>query len=204
MRNGIITPEGTLIDGASEAYEGMPVVGDELTRIREFEAPHTGFGIMKYLDPNAENMLWLSESTTDYQIFRYAEILLNYAEAAFELGRQGDALDAVNQIRDRAGIALLTSIDRDKIRHERKVELAFENHRFWDLRRWRTAVETLTRTYSGLRYVYDYASGEYWLMFINNVDRAVPQPTFPEKNYYLPIGQFRVAANPNLVENPGY
>ena len=110
---------------------------------------------MKYLDPTANNMNWFSESTTDYLIFRFGEILLNYAEAAFELGRTGDALDAVNQIRERAGIARLTSIDREKIHHERKVELAFENHRYWDLRRWRTAVTALTRTYSWLRYIYD-------------------------------------------------
>lgn len=77
----------------------------------------------------------------------YGEILLNFSEAALELGKSAEALDAINQIRDRAGIARLASIDREKIRHERKVELAFENHRYWDLRRWRTAVQSLTSTY---------------------------------------------------------
>lgn len=204
MHHGIMSREGTLIDGRFDSYEGIPAVGEQLSRIKEFNLLHTGFGVMKYLDPTANNMNWFSESTTDYIIFRYAEILLNYAEAAFELNKPSDALNAVNQIRDRAGIAALTSIDRDKIRHERKVELLFENHRYWDLRRWRIAVESLTRTYTGLRYIYDAASGKYWLDFIDNVDGSTQTPTFPEKNYYFPIGQTRIAANHNLVENPEY
>lgn len=204
MHNGIMSREGTLVDGRYDSYEGVSAVGDQLVRFKESNVPNTGFGVMKYLDPEANNMLWFCESTTDYLIFRYGEILLNYAEAAFELGKTGDALDAVNQIRDRAGIALLGSIDRDKIRHERKVELVFENHRYWDLRRWRIAVETLTRTYTGIRYIYDAATEKYWLDFIDDIDGRPSKPTFPEKNYYFPIGQGRIAANPNLVENPGY
>ncbi|WP_352405682.1 RagB/SusD family nutrient uptake outer membrane protein [Petrimonas sp.] len=204
MHNGIMTAEGTLVDGRYDTYNGIPAVGDQLVRFKEGNTPNTGFGVMKYLDPNANNFNWFSESTTDYLIFRYGEILLNFAEAAFELGKPAEALDAINQIRDRAGIARLTSVDREKIRHERKVELAFENHRYWDLRRWRIAVQSLTRTYSGLRYIYDAASSKYRLDFIDNIDGRAKTPTFPEKNYYFPIGQGRIAANPNLVENPGY
>ena len=204
MHNGIMSREGDLIDGRYDSYEGISAVGDQLVRFKEGNTPNTGFGVMKYLDPTANNFNWFCESTTDYLIFRYGEILLNYAEAAFELGKTGDALDAVNQIRDRAGIALLSSIDREKIRHERKVELVFENHRYWDLRRWRTATTALTRTYTGLRYIYDAASGKYRLDFTDDIDGRAKKPTFPEKNYYFPIGQGRIAANHNLVENPGY
>jgi hypothetical protein len=204
MHNGIMSKEGNLIDGRYDSYEGIAAVGDQLVRFKEGNVPNTGFGVMKYLDPTANNFNWFCESTTDYLIFRYGEILLNYAEAALELNRINDALEAVNQIRTRAGIATLATVDREKIRHERRVELAFENHRYWDLRRWRTAVTALTRTYTGLRYIYDAASGKYRLDFISNIDGRVPTQTFPEKNYYFPIGQGRIAANPNLVENPLY
>ncbi len=61
--------------------------------------------------------------------------------SSFELGKVDEARDAINQIRDRAGIAGKTSVDRDAIRQERKVELAFEGHRYWDVRRWRIAIE---------------------------------------------------------------
>ncbi|MFT4018346.1 MAG: RagB/SusD family nutrient uptake outer membrane protein [Agriterribacter sp.] len=204
MHNGIMSRDGQLIDGRYDSYEGISAVGDQLVRFKEGNVTNTGFGLMKYLDPTANNFNWFCESTTDYLIFRYGEILLNYAEAAFELGKDGDALIAVNQIRERAGIAGLGSVSREKIRHERKVELAFENHRYWDLRRWRTAVTALTRTYTGIRYIYDAASGKYRVDFIDDIDGRPKTPTFPEKNYYFPIGQGRVAANPNLVENPGY
>ena len=204
LQNGIMSPDGTLIDGRFDTYDGYTAVGQQLTRYRELNVTHTGFGVMKYLDSTADLLDWFCTSKTDYIIFRYGEILLNYAEAAFELNKPADALNAVNQIRDRAGIASLSAIDREKIRHERKVELAFENHRYWDLRRWRIAVEKLTRTYTGLRYIYDAATGKYHLDFTDNIDGSTQTPTFPERNYYWPIEQKNTIANPNLVENPGY
>lgn len=65
-------------------------------------------------------------------------------------------------------------------------------------------MQSLTRTYSGIRYIYDAPSAKYRLDFIDNIDGRAKTPTFSEKNYYFPIGQGRIAANPNLVENPGY
>jgi hypothetical protein len=202
--NGLLKPDGTI--QTSDSYNDVLAVGDQ-------DLTSTCFGVMKYLDESHDNMAgtdgaWAT-SGTDWQIFRYAEILLNYAEAAFELGKTGDALDAVNQIRNRAGIAPLTSIDRDKIRHERKVELAYEGHRYWDLRRWRTAVTDLSRDFSGLRYILDYNSyvagtPKYKLMILDKIDGSVISPLFREENYYLPITQGRTSNNPKLVENPGY
>jgi hypothetical protein len=129
---------------------------------------------------------------------------LNYAEAANELGKTGDALNAINQVRERGGIALLASVDRDKIRHERKVELAFEGHRYWDVRRWRTAVVDLSKNNSGLRYILDFSTGKLKLKVNENIDGTVAPPTFLPKNYYLPITLSRSAQNSNLVENWGY
>jgi len=207
MQNGIMSRDGELIDGRLDSYEGMLVVGSQLAFTREHNWPYTSFGVMKYLDPEADNMLGFGWSTTDYLIFRMGEILLNYAEAAFELGETADALSAVNDIRDRAGISQLTDIDREKIRHERRVELMFENHRYWDLRRWRIAVETLSRPgtgFTGLRYIYDAATGKYHLRFFERVDNPTLFPIFPERNYYWPIERRNTTVNRNLVENPGY
>ena len=120
----------------------------------------------------------------------------------FELGK-GDAMSLINELRDRAGIEPLKSVALDKIKHERKVELAFENHRYWDLRRWRDAETALTRSFTGIRYVYDWASKEFLIEFIPNID-GQNQPTFPERCYYFPITLARISANPSLVENPGY
>jgi hypothetical protein len=204
MHNGLITPGGETIRGTIAQYAGVAATGAQISmHVSRGNIVNPGFGIMKYLDPSADNLIWLAESRTDYLIFRYAEILLNYAEAAFELNRPDDALAAVNQVRSRAGIALLSAIDRDKIRHERKIELAFENHRYWDLRRWREAESKLTRTFSGLQYILDYTTKKFKIEFTDNVDGNNP-PRFIARNYYFPITRARTGANPNLIENPGY
>src|SRR5690625_5377705 len=151
----LITTQGDLLTSFNQSYNGMPVVGDQSYFHASTGIVNTGFGIMKYLDPKADNMVWLMESRSDYAIFRYGEILLNFAESAFELGRSGEALSAVNKIRRRAGISELEEINMHKIRHERRVELAFEGHRYWDLRRWREAEQKLTRSFSGVQYILD-------------------------------------------------
>ena len=115
-----------------------------------------------------------------------------------------DALIAINQIRNRAGIAALTSIDREKIHHERKVELAFEGHRYWDVRRWRTAVADLSKQWSGIRYILDLETGKYQIKIVEKIDGASNIPQFRSENYYFPITIQRTSNNPNLVENPGY
>src|SRR5690606_36316955 len=73
--------------------------------------------------------------------FRLGEIYLNAAEAAFGLGLEAEARVYINALRQRAGFPAnsLASVTREKIRSERWAELAFEDHRFWDLKRWRTA-----------------------------------------------------------------
>lgn len=202
--NGILLPDGTIKN--TDSYDGILATGDQ-------DVEGTCFGILKYLDESHDNMAgtnsaW-STSSQDWQIFRLAEVYLNMAEAAFEMGQTANALTAINKVRERAGISLLTSIDREKIRRERKVELAFEGHRYWDVRRWRTAVKELSREFSGLRYVLDYNSyksgqPKYKLIVIDKIDGAVNVPSFREENYYLPITLERTANNPKLVENPGY
>jgi hypothetical protein len=196
--NGLLLPDGTTITSGS--YQGVAARGNQFVYNNEFG---TYFGVMKYLDETVDNS-GASKSSTDYQIFRYAETLLNYAEAAFELGKTADALDAVNQIRSRAGIATLTTIDMAKIRKERKVELAFENHRYWDLRRWRIATTELSINRSGLRYILDFTTKKYKLEVVKNINGTAVPVKFYEYNYYFPITLKRTGANPSLVENPGY
>ena len=199
FHRGIRLPDGTIQTDGS--YNGILANGDQ-----DYEG--TCIGILKYLDESHDNMAGANSgwptSKQDWQIFRYAEVLLNYAEAAFELGETNDALDAINQIRDRAGIAELTSIDRDKIHHERRVELFYEGHRYWDLRRWRTAATELSKPWSGIRYVYDVQTGKYQIKIVDNIDGESNIPQFREENYYFPITISRTSNNPNLVENPDY
>lgn len=195
FHRGIILPDGTIQTDAS--YNGLLANGTQ-------RIDGTGFGVLKYLDESNDLSQFSGTSKTDYIVFRYGETLLNFAETAFELNKPNEALDKINMIRNRAGIAELTSINMNKIRHERKVELAFEGHRYWDVRRWRTAVKDLSINGSGLRFIQDYATGKYKLMIVENIDGTVSPPALYPQNYYLPITIKRTGSNSNLVENPGY
>ena len=200
MYKGIITEDGTIINTGT--YKGISSMG---INTRNFPTQNS-FTLLKYQDESMGIAAYYGDngvSKTDWIVFRYSEILLNFAEATFELGKTTEALDAVNKIRDRAGIAFLTSIDRDKIRHERKVELFAEAHRYWDVRRWRTAETELSKKLSNLRYILDYKTRKFKLQIEKDHDGAFAQPFLP-KHYYYPIGLNRTNNNPNLVENPGY
>ncbi|MEM9829232.1 MAG: RagB/SusD family nutrient uptake outer membrane protein [Bacteroidota bacterium] len=105
-----------------------------------------GANTRKWL-PEGKNMTQPNSFDVNYTILRYAEILLNYAEAQNELGNTAEALTAVNMIRIRAQMPEFTSSNqgelRDLIRAERRRELLFEGHRFFDLQRWGLAEEIL-------------------------------------------------------------
>jgi len=199
FHRGIRLADGTIKTDGS--VNGLLANGDQ-----DYEG--TCIGILKYLDEGHDNMAGANSgwptSAQDWQIFRYAEILLNASEAAFELGKTGESLSDINQVRSRAGIASLGAVSRENIRHERRVELAFEGHRYWDVRRWRTAVAELSKPMSGIRYILDAQTGNFQIKIVDNVDGTSNIPQFRTENYYFPITIARTSNNPKLVENPGY
>ena len=142
-------------------------------------------------------------------VLRYAEILLIYAEAKNEVsGPDASVYDAINQVRRRAGqpdvtAGLSKEEMREKIRHERRVELALECKRFFDIIRWDIGEEVLNQPLMGMdaRYVKD-PSGEIGLTYtpFKIVDKVFSAP----KNNLLPIPQSAIDRNPKLVQNPGW
>jgi len=192
--NGIRTEDGEII--RSGIYKGMPAMG---VNYRTSGRDMSGFSIKKGVDPTG-NLNHRTGKNMRIQ-FRLGEILLNYAEAAFYLNKPDEALDAVNKIRERVALPLHTEIDEEKIRHERKIELAFEGLRHWDLKRWRIAEETISKNFTGVNYIYDYATGKFLIEYKENFRKC----SFDEKHYYFPITPGRIANNPALApENPGY
>ena len=163
----------------------------------------TGLLIRKRTNPDTPDA---TRSSTDYIIFRYGETLLNYIEAAYYLNDpNGDMASIMNEIRDRAGMPSLikSEITEDKIRQERRCELAFEDHTFWDLRRWRIAVEELDNVRRHrLHYRFD-ANNETYTIEMADGDLGGVR-LHPERNYYYALGLSRLADNPKLIENPGY
>jgi hypothetical protein len=138
-------------------------------------------------------------------LMRYAEVLLNYAEAKNEYdGPTPEVYAAIEAIRERAGLSpfqlpggLTKETMRDVIRNERRVELAFEGHRFFDVRRWMIAEETENKMMTGMEVVRDGSSVEY------NVFN-VRKHNFRPAMYFWPIPYGEVAKSPELLQNPYY
>ncbi|MBC7913856.1 MAG: RagB/SusD family nutrient uptake outer membrane protein [Pyrinomonadaceae bacterium] len=167
----------------------------------------TGFSLRKYLVPDKP----VAETTTNrseqsWIELRYAEVLLNQAEAAYELQNavQDIALTNINLIRERAGASPATIINSiDIIRQERRKELAFENKTYWDLRRWRIIdQEQNNRSYKALNPFYASLAGKYF--FDARTDERNMRYNFDTRWYYQQIPQAIINRSPNIEQNPGY
>lgn len=121
--------------------------GEQLTSLdgpirNSYYTSHSGFLLRKYVDP-ASGSEASGKSTVPYIIFRYGEVLLNAAEAAFYLNNAEQAASYLNELRERAGGTVFriqaSELTLERLQNERKVELAFEDHRYYDLKRWRIA-----------------------------------------------------------------
>jgi hypothetical protein len=158
-------------------------------------------------------------STQSWIEIRYAEVLLNQAEAAYELhqaGVSGDdyltvAFNNINAIRDRAGAVLLGSTSDlnhiDTVRIERRKELAFENKTYWDLKRWRILHEEQNnRRWRVLNPFYSTDAQKYFLSVKFQEPRGGYQYifTFDTRYYYQPIPAGEINKNPNTQQNPGF
>lgn len=174
----------------------------------------SGFTIRKYLDPNLPTAnVTTNHSEQSWIEIRYAEVLLNQAEAAYELyssGQSADylatALKDINMIRERAGATLATLSDLnsvDVIRNERRKELAFENKIWWDLKRWRIIDKEQNNTiYRILNPFYSSTAGKYF--FDDRYDERNSRYTFDPRWYYEQIPASAIAKSTNLIQNPGY
>lgn len=167
----------------------------------------TGFFVRKYQNsdlPQSDLALWRSDQA--WIDIRYAEVLLNKAEAGVELGTSessAKALTAINDIRDRAGAPLLTALSIENVRLERRKELAFENQSWWDVRRWRTAdKEFNNRIYKVLFPYYIFNENKY--IFKKEDEMTKSRFTFQLRYYYEPIPGGEINKNPKLVQNPLY
>lgn len=175
------------------------------------DGAYTGFFIRKFIkEDEIRANAW--QSSTDWYEFRLAEIYLNQAEAALEMSQSQPsiALSAINEIRERAGVKELENITIEKVRKERQVELAFEAHRVWDLRRWRIAKDILNKPVYGIQAIWKLPDNKFTYKKYSadtrqteGLDANTPR-FFSDRMYYLPLGEERINNNPNLSENPEY
>ena len=170
-----------------------------------WNATMTGYCLLKFINPSKSVNLRTDDlGTNPWMYFRYGEILLNYAEAKFELGDEPTARTYINMIRSRNGVNMppITAEGeelRDKIRHERRIELAFEGHRFFDVRRWKILEEVSEKNLLGMHIVKNEDGSKTYDTFIVNAIE------FHEEHYRLPIPEVEITRSQGaLTQNPGY
>ncbi|SFW46571.1 RagB/SusD family nutrient uptake outer membrane protein [Chitinophaga sancti] len=169
----------------------------------------TGYYLKKFMDDsNPIDNPWNIAGLQPWIYMRYAEVLLNYAEAQNEaVGPDASVYAAVNQVRQRSSVnqpALAAGMTQDEmrtaIRRERQVELAFEEHRFYDVRRWKIA-NTTDNVAAGGMSVAKNADGTF--TYTRKI--ALAGRAFADKNYWLPIPRSEIqASNGKLTQNTGY
>ncbi|MFT3705566.1 MAG: RagB/SusD family nutrient uptake outer membrane protein [Agriterribacter sp.] len=184
----------------------------------------SGFYTRKGVD-NSLPQAQVGLNQVDWIEIRYAEVLLNYAEAANETGHSSDAVDVLKQIRQRAGIepggdnmyGLATGMSRDQVRdaimHERYIEFTFEGKRFWDLRRTRRLNELngehkyglLAQLKSGLdptgKPAYYFNSDDFNYTVTELITSGPKEMFTPDSYYFFPISQTELQKDPNLKQN---
>jgi len=192
----------------------VPGVDTRSGPIEDWNGGYTGYYVKKFVDPNVDPQY--VKQDIPYRHMRYAETLLNYAEACIETGAELEALDAINMIRRRAGqpeINLSGDALRQACRHERRIELAFEGLRFWDMKRWLLGTEAYQQTHGvDVRYEtseaatnYRQADGGTWGDPIFS-EKEVPGDAraWLDKAYFFPIMRDEMNKNTLLIQNPGY
>lgn len=158
----------------------------------------TGYTVRKFQDESID--FTTQYSTRPWIYFRLAEIYLNYAEAQYHLGNEDIAREYVNKIRNRVHLPDINSSGEEllqDIMHERRIELYFENHRFFDIRRWMIANETQGEVDAmGLDWRLENGKLSYIL-------KVAQQTNWNDRMYYIPIPLSEIERT-NLDQNPGY
>ncbi len=185
----VVSPLQNLVDAFEDGDPRLEstIFADEVNFDGNIHNPSnglpTGFGVKKFLSPGLMPYGYSTQSQQDWVLLRYADVLLLYAEAQNELvGPDQSVYDAVNDIRGRVDMpdvpaGLTKEQMRENIRHERRIELAFEGLRYYDLKRWRIAEDVL-----------------------NNVTDGVLSYTFEERFYKWPIPQAEIDKSQGQLE----
>lgn len=175
--------------------------GGNANRASNGDRTKTGYGLRKFID---ERFLTADDvyrgGDNDWIFMRYAEVLLNYAEAKNETGQPDQSVfDAINEVRDRSDQPALSGLNQDqmriRIRNERRVELSFEEHRFYDVRRWKQGLTYFNVPVKKMKIV---KNGDGSLTYSEEV---LENRVYKENYNLLPIPQMERERNPALTQN---
>lgn len=200
VHNGMLWPAKKAVDISEGGANGLPLTN----------ATTTGYYLRKYVDNSISFEAGSTTAATHHNwiLFRYAEVLLNYAEAMIHVNGNCDykdatytmsAREALNAVRKRAGIPEVAACSQDeflmRVKHERRVEMAFEGQLFWDLRRWKNLDET--KNIYAVRITHHDGVLSYEKTLLS--ERSVSN-----KLYFYPIANVELFKNKKLVQNSGW
>lgn len=198
-------PRGIVQVGFYKKGDGTIVPGLDTKKspIEDWNGGSTGYYLRKFIDPNIDHQY--NKQQLPWRRMRYAEVLLNYAEACLALGQEEEAKTYINKIRARAGMPAVTESGQalmERYRNERQVELAYEEHRYFDVRRWMIAPQA-----------YQNATGVN-VEGTMNTDGTISNRTYSvikaqdrdwnQRFYLLPIKLDEMNRNNKLIQNPLY
>jgi hypothetical protein len=187
--------------------------------VENWNGTWTGYYMRKFIDPDPNLVDNNTRQYIPWPALRYTEAVLNYVEANIELGNDGEAQTWLNKIRYRAGMPATTETGdalRQRYRNERRVELAYEEHRYHDARRWMIAPATLGRQLRFINVVgklkpsalapapYRHDETLYTYTYTPYTDNSLENRTWIDKMYFRPISRDEVNKNNKLIQNPGY
>ena len=166
--------------------------------------PRSSYWLRKFM-PETQTVSFAERYTIPWPHFRLAEIYLNYAEAKFELGDEAKCREYINKVRARVGmpaISVTTTGDalRQRLYNERRIELAFESHRFFDIRRWKIANVIENRPVYGMDILKNLSTGvkTYTPVLL------LQKNPYLDKLNLLPIETAEIRRNPELTQTTGY
>ncbi|SHJ27980.1 Starch-binding associating with outer membrane [Tangfeifania diversioriginum] len=172
--------------------------------IESWNGTKNGYYLKKYQDPATVGQHFNNENA--WIEMRYAEVLLDYAEACIELGGDNlqEGLDALNRVRNRAGLPDRVTSDQDQAREwyrkERQLEMFAEGDRWYMMRKWMIADEVIEDVYH--MKIYHYADGSKKWFY--DTAQSVDDRQWNDSFYWLPISRTEMNKAPQLQQNPGY
>lgn len=162
----------------------------------------TGYNMRKFMDESYVPNSWNVKTPKNWIWLRLGEQYLNLAEACYMCGDEDGARKALNVIRERARMPEVNDTGEalmERIRNERRVELAFEEHRYYDVRRWKLGEKYLNKTVTGIA-ILKLPNGTKTY----EPGKTVEKRLFFERMYWLPIPKSEIDKNPKILQNPGY
>lgn len=202
--------------GSVETHFGLDTRNSS---IEDWNGSYTGYYIRKFIDPDPAIVDQNTWQEVPWPILRYTEAVLNYVEASIELGQEDEARAWLNQIRFRVGQPAITASGEELVeayRNERRIEMAYEEQRFHDVRRWMIAEETLGRQANVISitgtlkpgasvsvYKYDPESYDYEYV-VQPIDPGKENRLWLDKMYFFPIHRDEINRNSSLIQNPGF